>query len=250
MSYLMKNSCFARFFTNSLSQAFYLDASWLLIKSPLRLDVAKATERREKKLFNPLIYPIMPNWCTTNYVITGNVDEIDNVYGIMRQIEETPNPSTDFHPWLGDLVTAMEGNWKDVRCRGEWTCLERTSNNTIEFLTETAWCPMNEVLDLVCSKYPTLRYYYMAEEPGFEIFETNDELGMYFTDICYLDVKSPDGQFFKMYFDDETKAFKMLSDTLGISIETAEDIAALDNEWRELHDDCFCIFRSIDLANS
>lgn len=56
----------------------------------------------------------------------------------------------------------------------------------IRLYTETAWSPCNEVFDLVREKYPSLYYYFQAEEPGMGIYETNDISGVYFPDRYFL----------------------------------------------------------------
>ena len=64
---------------------------------------------------------------------------------------------------------------------GDWANLEMVGE-TLRFTTETAWGPCNETFDLVCEKFPSLRYYYQTEEPGMGFYETNDSEGKYFTD--------------------------------------------------------------------
>ena len=54
--------------------------------------------------------------------------------------------------------------------RGSWSELEMDSD-VLKFFTETAWSPCNETFDLVREAFPSLRYYFQAEEPGMCIYE-------------------------------------------------------------------------------
>lgn len=42
--------------------------------------------------------------------------------------------------------------------------------------------------NMVCEKYPTLRYFYQSEEPDMCEYWTNDDEGKYFSDRYYVDV--------------------------------------------------------------
>ena len=122
----------------------------------------------------------MPNWCSTAYAIDGDAKEVRQLYELMKGLEERDSPSVknDFGTtWLGCLVDALGGDWKKIKCRGDWSFLELDEDDDIvRFCTETAWYPCNEVLEFVCKKFPSLNYYCQAEEPGQNIYITNDNI--------------------------------------------------------------------------
>lgn len=104
----------------------------------------------------------MPNWCSTAYAIEGDAQEIKKLYELMKNLQERKEPSVENGfgtSWLGCLVDALGEDWNKVSCRGDWANLE-IEDETLRFTTETAWGPCNETLDLVCEKFPSLRYYY------------------------------------------------------------------------------------------
>ena len=110
----------------------------------------------------------MPNWCSTAYAIEGDAKEIKSLYELMKRLEDMEKPSVENGfgtTWLGCLVDALGKDWHNVHCRGSWSCLE-LEDDVLKFSTETAWSPCNETFDLVLEKYPSLRYYFQAEEPG------------------------------------------------------------------------------------
>ena len=123
----------------------------------------------------------MANICTTNYVIEGKKDELDELYRIMKELQEMEQPLVEnFGPtWLGCLVKALGKNPEDVLCRGIWIELERQDNRLL-MTFETAWTPCYEVTQLMKTIFPSLRIYYKAEEPGCEVYLKNDAEGKYF----------------------------------------------------------------------
>ena len=132
----------------------------------------------------------MPNWCSTAYVIEGNAKEVKSLYELMKGLQERKEPSVENGfgtSWLGCLVDGLGGDWNKTYCRGDWSNLEMNGDN-LQFTTETAWSPCNEVFDLVCEKFPSLHYYYQAEEPGCVFYQTNDSEGTYFPDRYLVDL--------------------------------------------------------------
>lgn len=121
----------------------------------------------------------MANICTTNYVIEGKEEELDALYQVMANFEVSEQYMINESNWLGSLVYALGKNPEDVICLGDWTNLKR-ENDTLRVTFETAWTPCYEVTDLMKEKFPSIRIYYKAEEPGCEVYLKNDAEGKYF----------------------------------------------------------------------
>ena len=129
----------------------------------------------------------MPNWCTTNYVIEGEKKELDSLYGMMKRLLEMKPPLVEngFGPsWLGCLVKELGEDPETIGCRGSWYELQRV-DDTIRVVFETAWSPCYDVIDLLKEKFPSLRFYYRAIEPGNQVFNKNDVEGKYFPENIY-----------------------------------------------------------------
>lgn len=61
----------------------------------------------------------MPNWCSTSYVVTGDKNEVRDLYEKMRSLEEREKPlvKNGFGvTWLGNLVTLLGRSWEEVYC--------------------------------------------------------------------------------------------------------------------------------------
>ena len=99
----------------------------------------------------------MPNWCCTNYVFEGNKDEVDDLLQKMQSLSERKKTLVENgfgKEWLGNVVAAFGGNWEEIECRGSFFNLERESETTLSFGTETAWGDMDEVGNLFAGIIP------------------------------------------------------------------------------------------------
>lgn len=204
---------------------------------------AKLQNKREIELVEPLKLLSMPNWCFASYVIEGEKKEIDKLELMMRKLDSMEKPAVENGfgtKWLGCLVHEMGGNWEEVRCRGSWSELERVDDCAIRFNTETAWAPCNETLDLICKRFPSLRYYYSSEEPGMCEYWTNDEEGKYFPDRFYIDLCTPEEQYDCEYFRTLEDALRWMRENYSKNINSKEDIDRLCDKWEEESPDAFC----------
>lgn len=193
----------------------------------------------------------MPNWCSTAYAIDGDAKEVEQLYELMKGLEERDSPSVENGfgtTWLGCLVDALGKDWQKVHCRGSWGGLEK-DDDVLRFFTETAWSPCNETFELVREAFPSLRYYFQAEEPGVGIYETNDEYGTYFTDRFFLDACTPEDEYFSEYFEKQEDAFAWLEEEFGKPIKSVEDVNALNEQWRGKSEDAFCYLHEFEIVN-
>lgn len=156
----------------------------------------------------------MPNWCSTAYAIEGNATELKKLYELMKDLEKRQKPSVKNGfgtTWLGCLVEALGESWEKIYCRGTWDNL-KFNGEVLTFNTETAWSPCNEMFDMVCEKYPTLRYFYQSEEPGMCEYWTNDDEGKYFPDRYYVDVCTSEEEYYSEYFQDLESVYDWLEE--------------------------------------
>lgn len=183
----------------------------------------------------------MPNWCYTDYVIEGEKKEIDALEKMMNELSamEKPYVENGFgNNWLGCIVEKLGGDWRKIRCRGDWNEL-RKENGTLRFNTETAWGSCNGVLNLICEHFPSLSYFFIAEEPGDELYITNDTDGKYFPERYYIDLCTLEGAYDGDYFTEIEDVYKWLNNRFGVNVKSVEDIECLDDKWRSINDDAY-----------
>ena len=126
----------------------------------------------------------MPNWCYTSITINcKNAEEAKMLYERIEEWTTSNYCRNGFgRSWLGNIVgnsgidSMKDGKDFSVRCRGTLEYLDyQEGENTVSVATETAWCPMIQMWERICEKYLTeYEIIYTAEEPGYELFYTND----------------------------------------------------------------------------
>ncbi len=126
----------------------------------------------------------MPNWCYTDITISrpANRGGMQELYDAL--LEATKHESTiksDFGPmWLGNLVEKLLDtdplDCDKYRCRGILTQFEINEDaDEISIGTETAWGPMLKMwIDIIEKYVPSAKLIYVTEEPGWEVYQTND----------------------------------------------------------------------------
>lgn len=178
----------------------------------------------------------MPNWTSTSYRATGSPQGISKLYKSLQKMNKRKNPKirNGFGPlWLGELLNELGGNWEDTRCRGEITWFEKNNDGTLSIDMICAWCEQSEFRHWLEGKLG-LKIYYRDEEPGCEVYNTNDSTGVYFPERYYLNTFDD-----PQYFDTIEEAAKYVADLVGKEIEANVDSIneALESYMTENDDD-------------
>ena len=103
---------------------------------------------------------------------------------------------------------------------------------------ETAWGPMIEVFELIEKAIPGLKVWYMAEEEGMEIYETNDADGIYFPERYILRT-----DWDTEYYEELSQVLKVASEELKRDIRTKDE---LEEAVEDLDDWAFYEFKVVD----
>ena len=163
----------------------------------------------------------MPNWCMTSYALIGERKEVRCLYNKMKKLQDrkTPLVPNGFGvTWLGCLVKALGKDPQSVYCRGSWSNLKLSEEGVLTFDTEHAWSRPAEVELLIESSFPSVKIYFLEEELGMDIFQTNDESGQYFKEQIIIDEESEGMEYYT-----EEEAFKRISELTGKTVTTWEE---------------------------
>lgn len=192
----------------------------------------------------------MPNWCNSAYTIVGKQKEMKALYKLMKNLEDMKEPAVPNGfgtSWLGCLVNALGADWKEIYCRGDWESLEY-DGYTINFITTTAWGPCNDVWDLVQKKYPSIEYYFQAEEPGMGVFQTNDTEGDYYPDRFIVNLCTADGNYIEEYFRTQDAALLWIGEQTGITVQSQEDMVNVNEQLHGQNENAFCCLHEYELV--
>lgn len=160
----------------------------------------------------------MPNWCITDITFEANPNYYDEaiqaLHNLYNKIEcqaygDSSLMENGFGPkWLGNfalmfkLCTAEEidNGLQPYRCRGSINYIEEDVGEFQDsfYITQNdAWSPNLAMWQEIINRYyskegvPLINIYYMADEPGCEIYDTNDDSGYFYQEKGYIDAKIP-----------------------------------------------------------
>ena len=196
----------------------------------------------------------MSNTCFTTYkVVSENKKDVTKLFKTIKRLDGRKTPLVkngwyDPKLWLGCLVKALGGDPNKVYCRGTITFYEM-EDDVLTLNTETAWAEMAETRHFIESCFPGMKIYYIEEESGCEIFNTNDLEGLFFKDRYYLD-----GFDDSEYFETLEEAAKYVKEIVGHEIEaTFKAIEDALNAYMEEHeddDDCYYYFHEFSKVDN
>jgi hypothetical protein len=159
----------------------------------------------------------MPNWCFSSYVFEGKKEEIADLHKKLQSLTELPTPlvENDFGKlWLGCVVTLFGGDWNVINCHGNIDSLNEPKETILSLTTSTAWSDIPEVWDFVLKQYPSVKYYFCAEESGNCYYSTNDKEGKFFSDRFIVEQDDADTE----YYSDESELFEDIASRTFTSI--------------------------------
>lgn len=147
----------------------------------------------------------MPNWCFTNIAI--NTDNEETAKAIYDKLENEWLKAPEGEPvsgfgneWLGCLavnsgvIDSYDGiNESPIACRGEVEDVT-LDGESVYMITSTAWGPMIEPIYRAIEKnfgLDGIEIVYSAEEPGNQLFITNDEN---VADTYYVEIDGESGE--------------------------------------------------------
>ncbi len=178
----------------------------------------------------------MANLCNSTYRITGEASELDALYELMSRLEKEKENGN----WVGHIVEALNDKIPEhLYVRGWWNELDR-EEDCISFSLESAWDPIYEAWDFICSKYDSLAAYFIGEESGCEVYLKRDHPEKeWFSDNYYVDICTPKEEYFHEYFKNIDDAFRYIEKIADTNIITCEDIEGLNSAWSEEHHDAY-----------
>ena len=177
----------------------------------------------------------MPNWCDTTYKCVGDPKEVRSLYKTIKANDKrkTSRIKNAFGTlWLGNIVDSLGEDWEKLRCRGEITSYQ-LDGNVLTIYQNTAWCEQEGFRQCIERKFPSIKVYYREEEPGCDVFYTNDADRIYFPERYFLDNYDE-----PLYYETIEEAAESVSEIVGHDVApTVEAIEEALNNYEEEHED-------------
>ena len=171
----------------------------------------------------------MANWASTSYRIEGSKSDLQKVFNVIDDFmtgRKKPDEERTSMEWEGNIVKelgATEEQMKNNYLRGFIQTYEM-DGDVVSIEAEEAW-GATDFRHVLAQLMPEHTVYYIVEEPGCEVYATNDSEGKYFTDKFYVDA-CIDGSYESDYFTTKESAMKYAASLLGKEEVTVEEVEA------------------------
>lgn len=177
----------------------------------------------------------MANWASTSYVIEGSKEEVSKVYQVIDDFmngRKQPVSETASEGWEGNIVKTLGATDKQMKkyLRGFIQYYD-FDGHVLRIDAEEAW-GATDFYEVLAELMPNLIIYFCVEEPGCEIYATNDAEGKYFADRFYVE-SSVDNNYDYEYFTEKEDAMNYVAELMGRQNVTKEDL----DKWNEEQED-------------
>lgn len=128
----------------------------------------------------------MANWYSTKFTIAGVAADIDTVHALLRHLPV----DSDGELSLTAIAETLDCDLRRTFCAGYIdTATISLGDGCLDFTTETKWQPPYQIVHALCSRYASLRYYFMAY---LEEYCTNDGEGCFYPERVYVELSQGD----------------------------------------------------------
>ena len=178
----------------------------------------------------------MANYAAVNYVIEGNEKTLQWINEAMLNPKVDKNADSS---WEGNVLLSLgitKNKIESSYLRGFIQEPPRVDDTTISFSAEEAW-NRTDFAELLTEKFPDLTIYWTVEEPGMEIYETNDAEQKYFKFKYWVDACIED-EYYDDYFNTIEEVCKFTKDITNGEVKSLEDIKKFNDAHEEGNDFC------------
>lgn len=178
----------------------------------------------------------MANWALTSYRIEGSKKDLEKIYNIIDNFmsgRQDPVETGASKNWEGNILKtlgATEEQLKNNYIRGFIQEYEM-DEGVICIEAEEAWGD-TDFRHVLKTLMPELTIYFITEEPGCEVYITNDADGEYFPYRFYVQ-SCINRDYEEEYFEDEAEAMDYIAPLIGKEKINNADLEA----WNKQHED-------------
>lgn len=173
----------------------------------------------------------MANMASVSYAIEGpkenlqKIDEAivvavnsdDNRYEMCQAAEYLKLPIEEGKTRLGGEITE-EPTWDE-------------NTGALRFWSEERW-GLQDFAELLEKRFPDIKVFWIEEEPGMEIYCTNDSAGKYFPERYWVDT-CIDGIYNSKYFKTEEEGYKWLEKLTYGRVKSEDDVDKFNSDYED-----------------
>ena len=191
----------------------------------------------------------MANQSDVVYKCIGDPKEVRSLYKIINANDKrkTSRVKNGFGTlWIGNIIDALGEDWEKLRCRGEIIGYH-IENNLLTIYQSTAWCEQEGFRECIEKKFPSIKVYYREEEPGCDVYYTNDADRNYFPERYLLNNNDE-----LLYFNTIEEAAEYVSGIVNQKVEanmTAIEKALDEYEEENKDEDVYFSFHEFQVVD-
>ncbi len=191
----------------------------------------------------------MANQSDVVYKCIGDPKEVRSLYKIINANDKrkTSRVKNGFGTlWIGNIIDALGEDWEKLRCRGEIIGYH-IENNLLTIYQSTAWCEQEGFRECIEKKFPSIKVYYREEEPGCDVYYTNDADRNYFPERYLLNNNDE-----PLYFNTIEEAAEYVSGIVNQKVEanmTAIEKALDEYEEENKDEDVYFSFHEFQVVD-
>ena len=189
----------------------------------------------------------MANCCYVEYKCVGKREQMKELLEALHLMmdREMPVENKWGKTWMGWLVSAFYGDADAYTLRGRILDF-KYDKEVLTVIQETDWEEQRDMRVFLKEQLPEVDIYYMEEEPGGEVFSTNDVEGRFFPYRYMLE-----GNDDSRHFCSIEEAAQIVADIVGHEVAAAkEEIDDALDEFMEEHEDEFFSFHHFDIGDT
>lgn len=177
----------------------------------------------------------MANICVTSYRVFGKKEILDEIYGFLQKM--TTDREEDYG-WgkmaLENFFGKLGFKADELDCRGEIVVDSiEYAKDVLSFGTETKWSRSEDVEKKLIEKYDdAISVYFLEEELGYDIFQTNDSDGTVFPECVIIDEEDECMEYYT-----REAAIEKLSELIGQKISSIEEAYDYTNAINARHNE-------------
>lgn len=175
----------------------------------------------------------MANMASVAYAIEGSQKSLEEIFGaICLAIHGNSDHWEEYQTCIN--LGFPESQLRNYRLGGEISDEPTLENGVLRFYAEERWY-LQDFEELLRKKFPDIKVYWVVEEPGCEVYCTNDKEGKYFPERYWVDT-AQDDIYDSEYFITEEAMYKWLNEKYGV--KSKEEVAAWNADYAATGDDC------------
>ena len=177
----------------------------------------------------------MANICNNTYVVYGKKAEVKKLYDFLAE------NCHSYHITYREFYEKLSLNHEELELDAggeiyDYELEEDDDNSALWIYTNTKWDEIEDFRDVIFDKFDITNIYYQAEEYGNEIFVTNDIKHRFF-DPIKVEYQSDECDSPTMYFTTWEEALPYISDIVGYTISTKDEVPTAVDKFCEKHED-------------